>query len=311
MLELTKIKIDGTQSRAAVNEQTVTDYCEAINNGVTFPPVIVFKDGNDYWLADGFHRFLAHSRAGKTGIYEEIRIGTKRDAILYSAGANHEHGLRRTNADKRSAVMLVLSDADWSGWSNEKIAKQCHVSANFVGDCRKSISNPIRDRSMDIPTLAGNEPLTSQENTVRTFERNGKTYQQNTANIGRKPEPAQETGRTAGDVMREVLAPQKQPERAPEPRYTEAAEVVPEEYRLIPMTYTEELEQQIRELGDNLEDLSKAFNDLTNSDKDGYVSEITKLRRNLEAVTLSRDSLQNELNDAKRHIKYLEKKLKA
>jgi hypothetical protein len=256
----------------------------------------VFKDGNDYWLADGFHRFLAHSRAGKTSIYEEIRIGTKRDAILYSVGANHEHGLRRTNADKRSAVMLVLSDAEWSAWSDNEIAKRCYVSVSFVGDVRKSIYSPTIDSD------------------VRTFERNGKTYQQNTANIGRKPEPAQETGRTAGDVMREVLAPQKQPERAPEPRYTEDAEVVPEEYRLIPMTYTEELEQQIRELGDNLEDLSKAFNDLTNSDKDGYVSEITKLRRNLEAVTLSRDSLQNELNDSKKHIKYLEaqiKKLKA
>lgn len=31
----------------------------------------------------------------------EVLRGTKRDAILYSVGANSTHGLRRTNADKR------------------------------------------------------------------------------------------------------------------------------------------------------------------------------------------------------------------
>jgi hypothetical protein len=310
MLELSKIKIDGTQSRAAINEQTVADYCEAIQNGVTFPPVVVFFDGKDYWLADGFHRYMAHNRLKIAKIYEEVIPGTKREAILYSVGANHEHGLRRSPEDKRSAVMLVLSDSEWSGWSDNAIAKQCHVNPRMVADERKKLSMSFDiDRNMDIPTLSGNEPLTSQENTVRTFERNGKTYQQNTANIGRKPE--QETGRTAGDVMREVLAPQKPHVSLSVQREPEPAEVVPEEFRLIPMTRVEELEQLVRELGDNLEDLSRAYNDLSNEGKDGYLSEITKLRREVEAVTISRNALQNELADAKKHIKYLERKLKA
>ena len=63
---------------------------------MTFPPVIVFREGDDYWLADGFHRVAARRQAGIRHIEAEIREGTKRDAVLYAAGANAHHGLRRT-----------------------------------------------------------------------------------------------------------------------------------------------------------------------------------------------------------------------
>jgi hypothetical protein len=283
MLEISKIKIDGTQSRSGINEQTVTDYCEAILNGVSFPPVIVFKDGSDYWLADGFHRLLAHSRAGKSKIFEEIKLGTKRDAILYSVGANHSHGLRRTNADKRNAVMLLLADNEWQSWSDNEISKQCAVSVSFVGDCRKSISNPIID------------------STPRTVTRNGTTYQQNTSNIGKKPAP--DTGRSVSDIFKSLDAPSV-------PQNT-AQDDIPEEFRMIPMTHAEQLEQRVKELADCLEDTSKALADLGNDGADNYVSELTKLRRELDAVTVSRDSLIFENSELKKHIKYLEKKLKA
>lgn len=279
MLEISKIKIDGTQSRAAVNEQTVTDYCEALQNGATFPPVIVFKDGNDFWLADGFHRLLAHSRAGKNTIYEEIRLGTKRDAILFSVGANHEHGLRRTNADKRSAVMLLLSDEVWQSWSDTAIAKQCHVTQQFISKVRAEL---------------GEKPI------EKTVTRGNTTYTQNTRNFGKKPT---DTGRSVSDIFKSLDTPSV-------PQNT-AQDDVPEEFRMIPMTHAEQLEQRVKELADCLEDTSKALADLGNDGADNYVSEITKLRRELDAVTVSRDSLIFENSELKKHIKYLEKKLKA
>ena len=44
MLSIDKIKIEGTQSRVQINESTVSEYAEAIKNGVQFPPVTVFLD---------------------------------------------------------------------------------------------------------------------------------------------------------------------------------------------------------------------------------------------------------------------------
>src|SRR6476661_4358033 len=114
-LPLDAISINGgTQSRVSLNEATVAEYAEFIRLGGDLPPVIVFEDGSSIWLADGFHRFHAHRAAGAMEIACDVRPGTKRDAILFSVGANASHGLRRTNEDKRRAVMTLLNDAEWS-----------------------------------------------------------------------------------------------------------------------------------------------------------------------------------------------------
>lgn len=137
-LNLNAIRIDGgTQSRVEINMEVVGDYAEAIKSGIEFPAVVVFHDGADYWLADGFHRYHAHKQAGKASIGAEVHNGTQRDAVLHSLGANGTHGLRRTNADKRKAVAAMLADAEWSQWSDRKIAEACGVSQPFVSGLRK------------------------------------------------------------------------------------------------------------------------------------------------------------------------------
>lgn len=82
-------------------------------------------------------------------------------------GVNADHGLRRSNADKRRAVTILLRDEEWSGWSNVQIAKQCAVSEHLVRDIR-SIFDQVEDRQ------------------PRTASRNGSTYTMRTANIGRR-----------------------------------------------------------------------------------------------------------------------------
>ena len=52
------------------------------------------------------------------------------------------HGVRRTNADKRKAVMTLLQDEEWSQWSNVKIAEQCAVSDELVRKVRHELSPP-------------------------------------------------------------------------------------------------------------------------------------------------------------------------
>ncbi len=60
--------------------QIDAEYAEAYRAGAQFPPVIVFYDGEHYWLADGYHRVEAARLAGRTEIYEDITPGSKRTA---------------------------------------------------------------------------------------------------------------------------------------------------------------------------------------------------------------------------------------
>jgi hypothetical protein len=139
-LSLDKIRIDcGTQSRVKIDDQVVGQYTEAIKGGVVFPRVVVFHDGLQYYLGDGFHRYLATKAVGSPGIDCDVINGTLRDALLYSYGANGEHGLQRTNADKRNVVVRMLQDIEFSDWSDREIAKHCHVSAMLVATIRREL----------------------------------------------------------------------------------------------------------------------------------------------------------------------------
>jgi hypothetical protein len=51
---------------------------------------------------------------------------------LYAVGANASHGLKRTNRDKRNAVLVLLKDPEWQGWSDREIARRCVVSPHTV-----------------------------------------------------------------------------------------------------------------------------------------------------------------------------------
>ena len=148
IIPLKLIKHDGeTQTRAAIHHKTVLEYAQDLKNGDQFPPIVVFDDGKYLWLSDGFHRFEAYEAAGITEIPTIIKKGTKRDAILDSVGANAKHGLRRTNADKRRAVMTLLTDEEWSQWSDREIARRCAVHHQMVGKWRSSLDDSSSERT--------------------------------------------------------------------------------------------------------------------------------------------------------------------
>jgi hypothetical protein len=175
-IELKKIMLDGgTQTRSQLNFVTIADYQKAMEDRAQFPPIVVFYDGSQYWLADGFHRCRAAVDAGLTEIEAEVKQGTRRDAILYSVGANATHGLPRTREDKRTAVMLLLEDEEWGRWSDREIARLCIVHHQLVGNLRKTFS--LDDSSSE-------KKYITKHGTVSTM---------NTANIGGKataPEPS-------------------------------------------------------------------------------------------------------------------------
>ena len=169
-LLISQIRRDGgTQPRAAINQDTVNEYLEDMKNGDIFPAVVVFYDGKIYWLADGFHRIEAAVKARMKKIAAIVKQGTRRDAVLYSVGANAKHGLRRTNADKRQAVMTLLEDEEWNKWSDREIARRCSVNNATVSRIRASL-------------LQSN----SENPNERTYiTKHGTTAKMNTANIGK------------------------------------------------------------------------------------------------------------------------------
>jgi hypothetical protein len=65
MLAIGLIRGDGaTQPRARIDPALVGEYAADMRRGDEFPPVVVFFDGTDHWLADGFHRRDARRAAG-------------------------------------------------------------------------------------------------------------------------------------------------------------------------------------------------------------------------------------------------------
>lgn len=137
-LKLDSIRLDaGTQTRAHVDDSVAGEYAEAMVRGDRFPPVVVFQNDGEFIMADGFHRVRAARRAKLKHILAEIRQGSRKDALRFALGANHKHGLRRTNGDKRRAVELAL--AEFGNQSDGLLAEMCGVSQPFVTNIRHQL----------------------------------------------------------------------------------------------------------------------------------------------------------------------------
>lgn len=206
----------GTQIRACHTYQTkVEEYAVAMGNGDLFPPLIVFFDGDQYWLADGFHRFGAYNIVMQAlelpglDIECDIRKGTQRDAIIFACGTNAIHGVPRTNSDKENAVKTMLTNPlvslndDGVPWSDREIAKICMVSHPTVAKWRAEI-------------MTGK--ITSQRS--YTHNKSGQTTVMNTAGIN---EDRQE--QKAQEQKAETLKAQEQPVTTAAPP-VQSAEVV-------------------------------------------------------------------------------------
>jgi hypothetical protein len=249
-IALSDIRTDGgTQPRAALDTDTISEYADDMTEGAQFPPVTVYYDGETYWLADGFHRVAAATRIEVREIDAEILQGTHRQAVLHSVGVNATHGLRRTNADKRQAVMTLLRDDEWSQWSDREIARRCAVSDRFVNNLRRDLS-------------ANDSQMGQRE---RKVSRGGTTYTQNTGNIGKQPDPEPEPEEDSEPDIGE----EPDIDEEPEPEFDDEEDVeTPVNTR--PDEAIEDIQQYIS-------DVLSEFSDLT--DKHYVVNETIKYLR--------------------------------
>ena len=274
-INIKTIRIDGgTQSRVEINNEIVTEYAEAIKTGAEFPAVVVFNDGVDSWLADGFHRFHAHGQAGKTSIAADVRTGTVRDAKLFSFGANGKHGTRPTQADRRKSIDAMLADAEWVLWSNNAIAKTCEVSPHTVAARRDSLCNPH-----------------SEKPTERTYiTKHGTTAVMKTDAIG-NPVKVEVNG-----VIRAIPSPANAPQIAIPPL------ALVDEYTELDAAHDQITELQsalaIANIGSaDPEEAAQAKNLIAE-----LRAHIKTLEATLKAVKISRDGFQNQAAEMQKQI---------
>jgi hypothetical protein len=153
------------QPRAEMDKATIEEYAEVLRSGGKLPPIRLFRDQEGVLrVADGFTRIAAHKRAGLTEIKATVVTGSKRDAMLFAVGANADHGQRRTNADKRRAVMTLLNDPEWSQQSQTWIAEKCAVSQQFISQIRSQLYNScINGAESDKPKTPGRSKINGHD----------------------------------------------------------------------------------------------------------------------------------------------------
>ena len=152
-LRLSQVTVDaGTDTRHEINDTIVDEYGEAAKAGAKFPPLIAFLDSNkdEYFLADGFHRYFGYERYGVKEFEVDVRNGTRKDALKFGLGCNNEHGYRRTNKDKLHCVEMAVKEFD--NLSDRVIAELCKVSHSMVGEVRKAMKpEPSEEAESSVP----------------------------------------------------------------------------------------------------------------------------------------------------------------
>jgi alkylated DNA repair dioxygenase AlkB len=179
LLDLDLIRCDEDIQTREVQEGEALDLLRELyfEDPDALPPVVVFLDEEGvYWVADGHRRLKAArdalSIAGPRAIRAEVHRGSKRDAILYAAGAN-KHGVSLSSAEKRRVVERLLNDPEWRQWSDRKIARHTGTSNAFVSNVHKQLKH-------ETSSVYG-EQITGS---TRTVKRGKSIYPMNTANIG-------------------------------------------------------------------------------------------------------------------------------
>lgn len=121
--------------RAVYSAATVDQYADALEAGDVFPPIILEPDTNR--LFDGFHRWQAYKKLGRTDIeavYRETPSGIP--PKLFSASLSVKHGDRIKGEElRRIAREIITNDSTFN----------INTVSKFLGVSRQTAGNWVRD----------------------------------------------------------------------------------------------------------------------------------------------------------------------
>lgn len=188
---LERIELDPPlQPRQDMDPGLIDEYSDRMQAGDQFPPLVAYWDDAHLWLSEGWHRYAAARQVGLEALAVEVRLGTWRDALLNSLASNGDHGLRRSNADKRRAIIAMVVDPEWAQWSDKAIGDHLGVSHHTVAKYRPAPSPPILASCQD---SEGGAPIHPPPDLRRLVERNGTTYEMDVSAIGSRQPTLTET----------------------------------------------------------------------------------------------------------------------
>lgn len=165
-----------TQPRNHIDHEVAERYRDAMAEGDQFPPVTVFFDETDYWLADGWHRVQAAMLLDWTEIEVEVHEGGLREAEWFSFSVNATHGYPRGKDDVGHILSRIFKDPEWSAKPLREIQRHTAVPWTTV--------RRHHDRF-------ASGPVAQIKPAEREVTRGGMTFRMNTTNIGaRSAEPA-------------------------------------------------------------------------------------------------------------------------
>jgi ParB-like chromosome segregation protein Spo0J len=110
--------------RVELSQPTITTYAAALESGAEFPPIECTEVDGELLLTNGFHRLAGHQNAGRTEIQAIVTERDMDDALLAAARSDNYNGLKRTNADKRKAILALLENKQWSEMSKVRLRER-------------------------------------------------------------------------------------------------------------------------------------------------------------------------------------------
>lgn len=146
-VELDEIIMDERcQPRLILNPDAVQEYAELYEAAeATLPPLDVVDVNGALVLIDGFHRLAGARKAGRGFIRVKIvAVADLGRAAWLASAVNQGHGVRRSNADKRKAVMLALESDVGQEQDSRTIAAHVGVSHTLVNNIRQEMESGNR-----------------------------------------------------------------------------------------------------------------------------------------------------------------------
>ena len=142
------------QPRISIDQSVVEEYAEVLRGDArALPPIDVFLVGTEEtpYVVDGYHRWHAHRLVESEWLRcNVVGRGTLDEGRWVSTRSNRTHGLRRSNEDKRAAVLSALATEIGQEQSNRVIAEHVGVSADLVSAVRSEWEASLSGKRVEV-----------------------------------------------------------------------------------------------------------------------------------------------------------------